>query len=91
VAPWASTGWEGRWRSAARVSCVRCMRFGGMRASGGVETVVPTVRIGQHGAGVRRRPRWSNGRERERDCASGVVGYCGARMHERKGPGEGVG
>jgi hypothetical protein len=91
VAPWASTGSEGRWRSAARVSRVWCMHFGGMRTSRGAETVVPTVRSCHHGAGVRRRPRGSNGRERERDCASGVVGYCGAQMHERKGLGEGVG
>jgi hypothetical protein len=44
VAPWASTGWEGRWHSVARVLRGWSRRFGGTRASRGVETVVPTVR-----------------------------------------------
>jgi hypothetical protein len=44
VAPWASTGWEGRWRLRAGLRHARRAAFGGMRVSGGAKTVVSTVR-----------------------------------------------
>jgi hypothetical protein len=64
--------------------------FGGTRVSSGAGTDALVVQS-CHRVGVRRWWWRSNGQGSRGGCASGVLGWCGARVRERNQPGVSVG